>query len=96
MKQKYLTSLLLIAFALFMVATGVAVLAQMSANYDLSWHVIGNGGGQSSSADFQVKGTIGQSVASPPQSNSADFKVVSGYWVVGANRTVYLPTIIKN
>ena len=96
MKQKYLIYLLLLLLALILVTTGVAVLAQMSADYDLSWHVVGSGGGESSSADFQVNGTIGQSITSPPQSNSADFTVVSGYWIVGANTTVYLPVIIKN
>ncbi len=95
MKQKHL-ALILALVVFFLLTAGVIVLAQTSASFDLSWHVVGSGGSESSSADYQINGTIGQSLASPQESDSADFVVNSGYWVVGANRTVYLPVVIKN
>ncbi|HEX9926697.1 MAG TPA: hypothetical protein VGD99_28885 [Anaerolineae bacterium] len=81
---------------------GTTVLAQTSAGFNLEWHVIGSGGGESSSAGYQVKGTIGQSIASQPASGSANFTVSSGYWFgdtgpAGTTGTgIYLPIIFKN
>ncbi|MBE2198802.1 MAG: hypothetical protein IAE79_09340 [Anaerolinea sp.] len=54
------------------------------------------GGGESSSADYQVQGTIGQTAAGPPMADSADFRVGSGYWfgdMRAAQVTLYLPVI---
>jgi hypothetical protein len=34
--------------------------AQVSANYDLSWNVIGGGSGQMDSASFVMRSTVGQ------------------------------------
>ncbi len=96
MKQKYLRTLLACILLIFLITAGVVVLAQSSASFDLSWHVVGSGGGESNSADFKVQGTIGQSIASPRYADSADFVVASGYWAVGTNSTVYLPLITKN
>jgi hypothetical protein len=79
---------------LILLTAGAAVLAQTSANFDLSWHVVGSGGGESSSASYRVKGTIGQSAASPPTSGSASFTVSSGYWF--ADTAIYLPAVLKN
>lgn len=90
-------SLLVLLFLLVLVM-GTTVLAQTSADFNLEWHVIGSGGGQSSSADYQVKGTVGQGLASPPTSGSASYRVSSGYWfadsVLGIK--VYVPALSKN
>lgn len=89
--------LVLLLFLLVLVM-GTTVLAQTSADFNLEWHVIGSGGGQSSSADYQVKGTVGQGLASPPTSGSASYRVSSGYWfadsVLGIK--VYVPALSKN
>jgi hypothetical protein len=83
---------------LLLLACGAVALAQTSAGFNLEWHVIGSGGGQSSSASYQVQGTIGQGAASPPTAGSADFIVNSGFWPGGvpAGTTIYLPAILKN
>jgi hypothetical protein len=72
---------------LLLLACGAVVLAQTSAGFNLEWHVIGSGGGQSSSASYQVQGTIGQGAASPPTAGSAGFVVSSGYWSGSAGTT---------
>ena len=97
MKQKK-QKIIILAVMLLLLAFGGAALAQTSAGFNLEWRVIGGGGGESSSADYRVHGTIGQSVTSPPASSGAGFVVTSGYWPGGApaGTTVYLPTILKN
>ena len=93
MKRK---SLLLVAVGvLLMLTVGVTVLAQSSASFNLNWHVIGNGGGESGSAHYRVNGTFGQYAAAPPASSSASFNVSGGYWFNAENR-IYLPLILRN
>jgi hypothetical protein len=94
-KQKRILLVLVFLLAAGVVAT-TTLLAQTSPGFDLSWHVIGNGGGESSSASFQVNGTIGQAAAGPPTLGSARFTVNSGYWAGDAGTAVYLPLILKN
>jgi hypothetical protein len=96
MKSRRLVTFFLAA-ALLALAAGAVVLAQTSTGFDLSWHVVGSGGGESGSAGYQVQGTMGQAITSPPTSDSPGFVVSSGYWVgslaVGGT-TVYLPLIV--
>jgi hypothetical protein len=100
MNYKYLTIFLALTFLLL--TAGSVILAQTSASFNLEWHVIGSGGGESSWDGYQVKGTIGQSIASQPASGSANFTVSSGYWFgdtgpAGTTGTgIYLPIIFKN
>jgi len=48
-------------------------------NYQIDWYVIGSGGGEASSSNYQTNSTIGQALTD--QSSSASFIVQSGYWV---------------
>ena len=74
--------------------SGRAGLAQTSADYDLSWHVIAGGGGTSASPGYRVEGTTGQSAAGP--SGSADFRLSSGFWFAQpAQERVHLPIILR-
>ncbi|MFQ5400679.1 MAG: hypothetical protein ACE5E7_13920 [Anaerolineae bacterium] len=59
MRRKRVLLFLGIAALLILAVAGAAVLAQTSASFNLEWHVMGNGGGASSSAGYQVNGTIG-------------------------------------
>jgi hypothetical protein len=97
MKQKK-QQIIILAVILLLLAFGAAALAQTSTGFNLEWHVIGGGGNESSSVDYRVNGTIGQSLTSPPTASSAEFVVSSGYWPGGpaAGTTVYLPTILRN
>jgi len=98
MKQKK-QKIIILAVMLLLLAFGAAALAQTSTGFNLEWHVIGGGGGESSSVDYRVHGTIGQSVTSPPAASGAEFVVSSGYWPGGtppAGTTIYLPAVLKN
>lgn len=92
----------ILAAVLLLFTTAVVVLAQTSAGFNLEWNVIGSGGGESSSAGYRVRGTIGQGIASPPPSGSANFTVSSGYWFAdtgpagATGPAIYLPAIFKD
>jgi hypothetical protein len=58
--------------------------AQMSANYNLSWNVIG-GGGKRDSASYSLRSTAGQIIGS---SESSNYRLGAGYWY----GIVYTPT----
>ncbi|KQC04846.1 MAG: hypothetical protein APR53_09425, partial [Methanoculleus sp. SDB] len=62
--------------------------AQASANYDLSWNVIGGGGGSASSSSYQVQGTVGQ-VAGTAASSS--YTLSAGYWYSEATGPAVIP-----
>ncbi len=99
MRHKHVTKFLAVIVLLLSLTIGAVALAQTSAGFNLEWNVIGGGGGESSSASYRVQGTIGQAVAGPPISTSADFRVGSGYWygAMGpAVSTIYLPLILLN
>ena len=70
-------AVLLVASLVGLVALGV-VLAQSSTSFDLSWNVLGGGGGSSSSASFGLGGTVGQTA--PGTSESSGFQLDAGFW----------------
>ncbi|MCK4734596.1 MAG: hypothetical protein KAT65_19225 [Methanophagales archaeon] len=51
--------------------------AQVSETYDLSWHVIGGGGGQMDSASYAMRSTAGQIIG---LSSSDNYQLGAGYW----------------
>ncbi|MCK5640383.1 MAG: hypothetical protein KAJ19_06285, partial [Gammaproteobacteria bacterium] len=67
----------LFAILLCFLATGV-VLAQVSENYDLSWNVIGGGGGPTGSANYAMRSTVGQ--AAIGYSSSDNYGLGTGEW----------------
>ena len=93
MKNNRRAMLLAALCFLLLLAVGAGVLAQSSARFNLAWHVVGSGGGESSSAGYRVNGTIGQSMAGPPDAVGATHTVTGGYWVVGVRRITYLPVV---
>ena len=56
--------------------TGIAY-AGVSANYDLSWNVIGGGGGPMDSASYAMRSTVGQIIGLPSSDN---YQLGAGYW----------------
>ena len=63
--------------------TGCSRVAYRSAtcapNYFINWYVIASGGGEASSANNSVKGTIGQPIVG--QSASDNYSVQAGFWI---------------
>ena len=72
--------------------------AQISAGYDLSWHVVGGGGRDMASAGHAMRSTLGQFAIGPTQ--STDYAVGSGYWYGmapgPARRILCVPMVLKN
>ncbi|UCC79633.1 MAG: hypothetical protein JSW64_15435 [Candidatus Zixiibacteriota bacterium] len=54
----------------------------LAQNYQIDWYVIASGGGQMSSTNFNVNGTVGQPIIGT--SSSASYTIESGYWVGAA------------
>ena len=69
--------------------------AQISSNYDLSWHVIGGGIGQMESTGHSLQGTLGQTAAGSMVSDG--HTLCNGFWCEGAEEyMVYLPLVLRN
>ncbi len=54
------------------------VLAQISTNFDLSWHLLSGGGGSKSSANYWLDDTLGQWVGR--SSSSTNYQIEPGFW----------------
>ena len=72
-----------------------AVLAQ-SGQFDLPWHSVNSGGGDSSGGDFALQAAIGQADAS--SLSGGDYTMDGGFlvapvWPDGQPTTVYLPLL---
>ena len=91
--------LLLIGLLCGLVLAGGA-LAQISTNYGLRWHVIGDGGGPMASTNYAVNSTLGQPAIGP--ATSTGYRLGAGYWygmvetVTPPENRIYLPIIMKN
>ncbi len=91
MKRKFI---FLLALCLLL---AVPVLAQVSASFDLSWHVIAGGGGSSSGAGHTLTGSVGQPWAGSMVGGGQ--RLCSGFWCGGAaaqSYRVYLPLALRN
>ena len=92
--NKRKTLLLLIALSCILL-TGKA-LAMDSTNYRLDWFIpLTGGGGATSSANYAINFTVGQSVVGA--SDSASYEGCLGFWCEtdGAS-IIYLPLVLKN
>jgi len=81
----------IVALAALLLLAGVALAFD---GYDISWYVIGGGGGHSEAGPYALDGTIGQAVAGPV--SNAPYDLCSGYWCGGAaGNNIYLPLIMR-
>ncbi len=92
MKRKFI---LMLALCL-MLAAAIPALAQVSANYDLSWRVTAGGGGRSVGTSYTLIGTIGQPLTG--QMFDGDQTLCSGFWCGGESGGyhIYLPLLLRN
>jgi hypothetical protein len=100
MKPKFV---LLLSVALLLALAGGIALAQTSAHYDLSWHVLSAGGREGmTSGSYTAHGTLGQFAIGP--ATSGQTSVGSGYWSgvqqamggpVPGGYEIYLPILLK-
>lgn len=75
MTRRYIIWIAAIAGSL--VLAGV-VLAQISPNFDLGWHLLSGGGGGRGSANYRVDDSLGQWAARP--SSGTNYKIEPGFW----------------
>jgi hypothetical protein len=83
-----LTTLLVVFISLVM----TPVLA--AGDSEISWYVIGGGGGPAESSVYTLNGTIGQSLVGI--SSDSDRELCSGFWCLSLQWVkVYLPIIFR-
>ncbi len=60
--------------------------AAMAQNFDVSWHTVNGGGGQSAGGAFAVSGTIGQPDAGPAAGvmTGGNYELTGGFWAGAA------------
>jgi len=63
--------------------------AQVSTNYDLSWHVLSGTGGQTDSASYVQRSTTGQIIG---YSDSSNYRMGAGYWYGAVSTATPTPT----
>jgi hypothetical protein len=92
---------LLFCTAVLLTAAGV-VLSQSAANFQLTWSVIAGGGRDSTSSDYRVEGTIGQSAAHSAAAGG-NYQVEGGFWLPfagvpaspGLENQLFLPVVMR-
>ncbi len=85
------TAVSLLLGSVVLALSSADALAVLSAGFDLWWHVIAGGGGQSASASYAVSGSIGQPAVGPL--SSADYRLGAGFWPgIGAESPTPTPT----
>jgi len=100
MKQFTTMSRITVFVALALVLFVSIALAQVSDNYDLSWHVVSSGGGPMSSSNYAMNSTLGQPVTGPAE--STNYGQGAGYWygvliqIGPVEFKIYLPVILKD
>jgi hypothetical protein len=82
----------ILALIACLLAVAIPVLAQSTANYDLSWHVVAGGGGRLESAGYTLLGTAGQPVVDSLTGSS--YSLTGGFWSREIYQ-VYLPLVLS-
>lgn len=76
MRKKMILALLLVL--LLSLALAAVAAAQTGDGFDLSWNVIGAGGGEMSGDGYSLNGTIGQTAVGT--TSNADDSAAQGFW----------------
>ncbi len=81
MKQTNILSMLTATMCLIATAAIAQLAGSGGGGYDLSWHTIDGGGGESTGSSYALTGTIGQHDAGAMQ--GGDYTLVGGFWAAG-------------
>jgi len=96
MNTPRIVSLVLLTAALALTVTSASALVGASRDSplaDLSWNVLGAGGGRAASASYSLDATLGQPFVGPISGTAA--RLSAGFWQESAGYRVYLPVVIK-
>jgi hypothetical protein len=89
--------LVVLALGLAALATAATAVAQTGGGYDLTWHTIDGGGGDSFGGGYRLTGTIGQAEAG--ELFGGGYRLQGGFWDGGttftAEYSLYLPLVIR-
>ena len=82
------------ALLVVLLLAGIAM-AQTSASFDFSWHVLAGGGGQAVGTTYAANYTVGQGTIG--WTNSGSYGAGIGYWygATGGYR-IFLPLVLKS
>jgi hypothetical protein len=61
---------------------------------DISWSVIGGGGGHAENTLYALEGTVGQAIVG--QISSVPYKNCAGFWCAWEGFQLSLPLVLKN
>lgn len=97
-KQKALGILIVIVLLISSISF---ISAKNSGNYDIPWHTIAGGGGNSKNSNYEVTGTIGQAIVG--FSKNETYSVGSGFWNANTSLgttgdteySIFLPIVIR-
>ncbi|MBU0490892.1 MAG: hypothetical protein KKA73_25785 [Chloroflexi bacterium] len=92
MHTKTFVTLIIVVLVLLALWTAGSTLAQTSTHYDLSWNVLGNGGGAMDSTNYGLRFTVGQAVAGG--ADGTDYGLGAGFWQTEFFQ-VYLPLVLR-
>ena len=86
------TTILILCLAVLVLIAGVTFAATEGTTFTIDWWVFSGGGAPSSAGDFEMNGSLGQSVIG--SSASTNYSIDHGYWLKGAYKT-FLPLLVK-
>lgn len=89
------TILIFLLLALIMILAA-PLLAQVSARYDLTWHLLSGGGGPRSSPSYHLDDALGQ--WPDGRSASPNYQLDPGFFHTGRvlkNQSLYLPAVFN-
>jgi hypothetical protein len=85
---------ILVILIVVLLLTGMAYTHAQTGGYDLTWSMIGSGGGVSSGGNYALNSTIGQSAVGVASSGS--YTLVGGFWSGAVVQyRVYLPMVLR-
>jgi hypothetical protein len=77
-KPKKITLLALVIVLLLSLMLVAAAAAQTGSGFDLTWHVVGSGGGRMTGSGYQLDGTVGQVAVA--ETSGSGRTVFQGFW----------------
>jgi hypothetical protein len=94
--EKQIAAAILVVAILSLAGLGFALRESLSQSVD--WQVLGGGGGQASSGEISLHGTLGQSLVGSSASSGGETSLWAGYWTYGTQNVyrLYLPLVVRS